>query len=149
MRRSFVLKDQSGRAVGYMQQVQDEVRCRITHSDDRDGAEVIVFYDNGSSSRHAVSLSGVEHVWKKRESGILGACVMCHTSRIADTGKEVRLLMAQCIGREPPPRTDEPQAAAAVLKPKAAQMPQRRWPPHPCCPNASYVNGRWRFDQKE
>jgi len=135
--KSFVLRDNSGRAVGYIQQVGNALRCGIHEVDGDALVDLFLVYVNGEVSAKRINAMRPEHEWQE-EAAIYGGCVVMEGKILADTGRE-----AKCsVKKHLQPNTDvgnrekRPERVRHEQddQQKAARIPQRRWPPNPCDP---------------
>ena len=156
---SFVLKDASGRAVGYVMQGTDAVRCRVGSAQGE--LNIHLFFDDGSCEARVLEPQK-EQRFDGTKRRLTGAAVSADTMLLADTGEAARAafererMQQQAAQRgqdhpvrrpqsAPPDRTEEARTAPREIRQTqtAYSLPQRRWPPPPCMPQAIYRNGRW------
>lgn len=156
---SFVLKDASGRAAGYVMQGTDAVRCRI--GDAQGQLEARLYFADGSCERLALEPQKEQRFDETRRR-LTGAAVAADGTLFADTGAAARAAFerertqrqaaqrrqehaARKIQSVPSAQPEEPQAAQRESRQTqtAFGLPQRRWPPPPCMPQAAYRDGRW------
>ena len=149
---SFVLKDADGRLSGYLMQGMDQIRCRMNSAGK--AGEILLFDEGGACTRHPLDSSG-EQSWRDGGRKIVGAVAVIEGRTAADSGAEARQMYERLQRREKriaaPARAggtqDAPKRETAPEKPKhsgaACSLPQRRWPPPACMPDAEYRGGQW------
>lgn len=171
MNNSFLLKDKSGRASGYLMQCGKQIRLRtdVCRGEDK---KIILYAANGESESKLISDSGEEVSWESRIEKLKGAAVVTLKDEILlSTGKQIdeicskestkvliqkrrneRIYETQKSSKK---EVDQSEKEAAQIK-ETAEFPQkenknrakvwpdRRWPPPPCMTDAQYTDGKWR-----
>ena len=141
---SYILKDRSGKAAGYIQQVKGEIRFRVFKEDCSKGSVLIRFLD-GYTKTYEAERSGREYSWPGYDKKLMSACWISDGECLAAT--EASLLnentsTAGVVCKEQPSAPDQ---LLKCEKEETTVMPERRWPPPSCCAEAEYKNGRWVY----
>ena len=155
MGKSFVLKDAAGRPGGYLVPGMREICCRAGDSQRR--LQVVLLFEGGAQEDHEAD-GGLDMRWPC-EGRLLCGGYVCEDGRLQQsTGEKARrafmekTLHKHAAQKNEQTRMEDSAATAREQEkhgePGAARQirewPQRRWPPPPCWPQASYGQGRWQ-----
>ncbi len=155
MGRSFVLKDAAGRPDGYLVQGIQEICCRAGGAARR--LQAVLLFDGGVQEEHEAD-GGQEMRWPCEGRLLCGGYVCADGRLLLSTGEEARrAFMRQALqkrtaqekrqtGMENPaePARELEERGEPGHAQQTREWPQRRWPPPPCWPQASYIQGRWQ-----
>ena len=166
MGKSYVLRNEQGKPVGYLAQGLHAICCRIAAAE---ADEVVVFFQDGSHRRRRVEHACEEMEWREENCAAEGAVALERGRVSAATGEEARRKWSEMEYRKKARKTkeenehsntesDEPENKRQVEQTKreeieergagihaqnACALPQRRWPPPPCWKMAVYSHGAW------
>lgn len=160
MGKRFVLKDASGRPAGYVIADGADICCRVS-GDGQGDARLIALFEDGERRAYALAPGGAEQRFPCGDGALCGGYVEAADRLLLATDARAREAFARSPMRrraQPaaqarsdltdareqamPPRPDETQQPDATARTDV--MPQRRWPPPPCWPQARYAHGRWQ-----
>lgn len=160
MGKCMVLKGKSGQALGYVQQVQGQIRCRVNSSASLTQGTLLLFQKGGQCCEVSVLCDGTEREWPVPQGDWVAACLCEKERRLADTGDEAVLFYRKETERRKKaqrkpekPSEEAPQpfpvagACSEQVESSAIDWPQRRWPPPPCWAKAMYKGGRWTEEE--
>ncbi len=157
MKKSFVLKDESGRPSGYLMQAGEHIRCRIHH----DGAAgMTLLFADGGSAEFNVEGDGREAVWTGAGETLCGGYAHAGGRLIAWSDREAAIAFerheaqrrVRCVQESTAPAEtaqnapDERTSGESTVS--GYVFPERRWPP-PCCMAARYVSGAWQEETEQ
>ncbi|MBQ4264207.1 MAG: hypothetical protein IJB85_01680 [Clostridia bacterium] len=161
MGKSFVLKDVSGRPMGYLMQAGDAVRYRISAAY---AADVTLLFEDGAVYEHSVVAHSSEKSWTHGGRSLLGGYICREGEVILATDERIRrcawMMKAPGSVQRKEDAQEGEQAEAKEQKtvlpdaleddPKDDQaeealriLPDRRWPPPPCLTSVVYLHGQW------
>jgi len=163
MSRSLMLKNEAGRAVGYVLVRDGCLIARVTGADGQ--AALAVKDEEGRRSAYPIDGDGLE--WEAPYAGqeVIAAYVSQGDSLIALANDESRALFLSrevfCGAETAPQKMENPpefsskEADSSVYTHKendapgeaGALWPERRWPPPVCWPQARYRDGRWTQEE--
>ncbi len=168
MGTSMVLKDSGGRLGGYLYLENGQLGCRM--NGEIRGERLTALFGDGREASFDLENSGAEQRFPCGETTLKGGWVSQGDRLLLASGAEAaqaweRKRILQRPKRPQTPREarkaepGEPIPAAQpseVMEQEKASapstrepMPQRRWPPPPCWPQAQYACGRWQEDYGE
>lgn len=146
MGKSFMLRDEQGKTVGYIQQAGEALRCRIYEAKGRIYCDLYLV--DGVGNIHITKINAIhqEHEWRETHMTVTGGCVVLDGKILADTGEEARrraraYLQQNAAVRESDVKREEIVERSQADKNKPAISLRRRWPPNPCCPENAFENG--------
>lgn len=160
---NFVLRSGNGALAGYLMQDKGELRLRAQGISEG-GAVLVLMQKDGREREQRLLATGEEQIWPDPGIGLLGAYALQGEKLLFCTGPEAK---AACLSRmASAQRQKKPARKTAQAKdvPKTAwreepdatreafgrsHLPERRWPPPPCWPQARYEGGRWRQPVRE
>lgn len=161
MGKCMVLKGKSGQAMGYVQQVQGQIRCRVNSSASLTEGTLWLFQKGGQCCEASVLCDGIEREWPVPQGEWVAACLCEKERRLADTGDEAVVLYRKETERrkkaqrksakpsgEPPQPIPTAEECSDPAEASAFDWPQRRWPPPPCWEKAKYKGGEWVEEER-
>lgn len=164
MGSGFVLRDRGGRTAGYVMQGMGVVRCRASQLAQ---PAQLVLLRAGEAEERLMPAGGQEQTWTDGGGALTGAYIAADGEMLLDTGEAARQAFErarrkaagmakarQAAGAAGKSTTEQQEAAqpsgdAAGQRaaPQTRCLPQRRWPPPPCWPEARYLDGRWQMPE--
>lgn len=152
MGNSFILKDASGRACGYLLARKETICCRVSCLQE-DGVLTVCtggvahsFALEDESEEHRFAFSGEEISSAfVTEDGRIRCATDWHEATVNHMGTDVPKAQAK-MSEKNDDKADKSEAVAkdALQTAQSHGWPERRWPPPPCWPQAKYVGGQWR-----
>lgn len=155
MGKSFVLKDAAGRPDGYLMQGIREICCRASGAARQ--LQVVLLFEGGAQEEHEAD-SGQEMRWPCEGRLLSGGYVCADGRLLLSTGEKARCVFMQQALRKRTAQEKRQTEVENTAEPaqeqeehgepghaqQAREWPQRRWPPPPCWPQATYMQGRWQ-----
>lgn len=152
MGKSFVLKDAAGRPGGYLVQGIREICCRADSAARQ--MQAVLLFEGGGQEEHDAD-GGREMRWPCEGQLLCGGYVLADSRLLLSTGEEARCAFMQQELRKrtaQEKRQTRTENTAEMTREQdesghaqqIREWPQRRWPPPPCWPQASYAQGRWQ-----
>lgn len=147
MGKSFVLRDGAGKAIGYMQQAGDTLRCGFRADEKLVYMDLYVVDADQVITENSLNPNKCEHEWYVGGKAIAGGCLVTDRRILADTGTEAKAIIRRYLMRRNEPQyhreDSENESKAETALREAIKHPERRWPPNPCCVNSTYKEGSW------
>jgi len=141
MGKSFVLRNRTGKAVGYIQQVGDMLRCGIHEPGEQKTCDLYLVDDCGSVHKKEIDAVIHEHKWRMEFVTITGGCLAMDGTILAETGKDIsRRMQAHWVRKAAKERSlkHEEGAEKQSKRQENTAYPKKHWPPNPCCPENSF-----------
>lgn len=143
MKKTLILRNRSGAAIGYIQQIEDMVHLGLSSEETVRYDNLFLQYKNGSIYCRVFERDNKDE-WKE-ENEITGGCLVYCNQIIADTGENVRKAAIFKL-----PESLKPSNRKHSESQKQKQSGERRaiakWPPNPCDPvNSSSVRITYSF----
>ena len=136
MKKTLILRNQSGAAIGYIQQMGDMVHLGLSSEETVRYDNLFLQYKNGSMYCRELKRGNIGEKWKE-ENEITGGYLVYCNQIIADTGKNVRkAAISKPLESLKPsnPKHSESQEQ----KQSDVRRAFTRWPPNPCDPVNTY-----------
>ena len=149
MGKSFVLRNESDRAVGYIQQVGRTLRCGIHASCGEPPFELYLLDASGDVTVERMDDIRGENEWRAESAVVSGGCLVKEGRILADTGDQARTRVQQQLLKNAAasvsPKAPSEQDKREPPRAECPKHPERRWPPNPCCTDSVYRDGAWHM----
>ena len=149
MGKSFVLRNEAERAVGYIQQVGNMLRCGIHATCGEAPFDLYLLDASGEVTVKRMDDTHNENEWRAESAVISGGCLVKDGRILADTGGQARIRVRQLLQKSTAasifPKAPADQEKREPPRAKLPLHPERRWPPNPCNTGAVYRDGAWQM----
>lgn len=158
MANCFLLKDDSGRTLGFIHQRMGKITCRMNAAHEQ--TEIVTVDESGRQSTYTIKQENAEENWADSGGRIISAWIakpgamktmpekagmqeVQRTSDAADTNMQATSLQAtkdqEADDQEVKQENQDEHDDTSILRASF----ERRWPPPPCM-SMRYLHGKWQ-----
>ena len=139
MGKSFVLRDETGNIVGYIQRAGNVLRCGICSSEKLGDGYLYVCHADHTVKTQRLHPNQTEYIWSGWPEGVAGGAIIKDNQILADTGMDSRACIKKFLRCEKESKEKEDQKTHTYNQNEEADKSVAvrpfcvRWPPNPCC----------------
>lgn len=140
MGQCFVLRNNEGKAIGYIQQVEHTIRYGIQIREDLKQCQLYLVDQNSLVRKKALKPHGGEQEWYEEGCVIKGGCLLQDGAVIASTSEDAKNCLMRYLAHVPKrkflAKTESEREKPVRTVCNENIRFQRNWPPNPCNPEA-------------